>query len=518
MKATAIVALVLAICLALPASGAINPVLSYQGSLKDSSGAAYADGSYSFLFSLYNDSTGGIGLWSESQVLEIKNGLIHAYLGSVTAFDPQVFATSPLWLGIKMGNEPEFSPRHLIGSTVYSFIAGNALLLEGHNSSHFADSQTVNFAISKHNSDTSAHHPMYIDASEIVSGTIAPERLPAVAVDSSNIDDGGVSGSDLADSLITGNKLKSGAVEEAHIANGAVGSMAVQDGSLTGNDIQDSTITGPKIAAGSISAEHLSISAFDGSSIVDGSLTQADLADSTIIGAKIAAGSIQSSHLSGVAISGAQITDGTITGADISNASIGFNDIGPQQLSGYHIQDGSLTGSDITANSITGASISDETITGTDIAINSIVDRHVGANSITSAKLLDEPGIAQTTAGILTSVSTTVVNWMSITVNAPAPGYILVLMHGIANLGANEAAQISISTSSSGFDHYGEAKISSASGNVGGNITVSISTVIPVAAAGAVTVYGNVRASVLSSAPIDMSQGGMQAIFIRTGY
>lgn len=518
MRAFAIFALVLTACLIAPAFGAINPVLSYQGSLKDSSGAPFPDGNYSIVFSIYDDSTGGVGLWSETQILEVKNGLVHAYLGSVTSFDPAIFATSPLWLGIRLESEPEFTPRHVIGSTVYSFVAGNALLLEGYSAGHFADSAMVNFSIANHNADSSAHHPLYVDASEIVSGTLAPERLPLIVVDSSNVTDGSIVGADLADSVISSNKLQTAAVSRVHLADHAVGSSQVEDGSLSGDDLQDSTITGRQIAAGAISAEHLSIAAFDGSSIADGSLTGADLADSTITGSKIAAGSIASTHLSNIAITGAQITDGTITGADIANASIGFNDIGPQQIAGYHIQDGSLTGADIAANSITGTQISDESLSGADIAINSIADRHVASNTISSAKLLDEPGIAETTGGTLTSVGTTVVNWMSVTLDAPAPGYVLVLMNGLANLGGNEGAQISISTTSTGFGHYGEARVSSGSGTTGGNFTVSISEAIPVAAAGPVTIYGNVRASVLSAGLIDMSQGSMQVIYIATGY
>ncbi len=91
-------------------------------------------------------------------------------------------------------------------------------------------------------------------------------------------------------------------------------------------------------------------------------------------------------------------------------------------------------------------------------------------------------------------------------------------MHGLAQLGGNEAAQIAISTTPTGFDHFGEARVSSPTGTSGGNFTISISYVIPVAAASDVTVYGNVRASVLSGGVIDMSQGGLQAIYIRTGY
>lgn len=518
MRAIAIVVLILALCLVSSANGAINPVLNYQGSLRDSTGAIYPDGSYSFEFSIYSDSTGGLPLWSEGQILTLKSGLIHAYLGSINPFDPAMFNTPQLYLGIKLGLGPEFTPRHVIGSSVFSFISGNSLLLQGYNANHFADSIDVLFAVSKHNADSSAHHPLYVRADEIVSGTIAQERLPFMSVDSTNIADGSVTGADLKDSIIAGSKILNGAISGSHLAASSVSTSTVEDGSLTGQDLQDSTISGKQIAPGSIEAAHLAVTAFGGENIIDGSLSGVDFQDSTISGAKIAPGSIAAEHLSGVAISGSQITDGTITGADIMNTSIGFNDVGPGQLSGYHLQDGSVGGSKLTSGTITSTQVADETLTGSDIASSAIVDRHIAFNSINSSKISDEPGLAETSGGVLSSVSTTVTTWMSLTVNAPGPGFILVLMHGIAGLGGNEAAQIAISTSPSGFVNYGEAKISSPAGTTGGNLTISITDVIPVLIATPVTVYGNVRASNLSAGPVDFSQGKMQAIYIRTGY
>ncbi len=542
MRSFAIGALCLVIGLLLfgqsPAWGAINPVLSYQGSLKDSTGAAYPDGSYTLTFTIYDDSTFGAALWTETQVVTLKDGLMHAYLGSVVPFAADLYTHAPLWLGVQLASEPEFAPRHLIGSAVYSFMAANALALEGFPAAHFADSGVVNNAVAAHATDPQAHRPLNLDASEIVSGVIASERLPAVVVDSSQIADGGVGTADLADgsvtsekiataavgtqqiadSSITSPKLPYGVIGSHHFETGAVNSAAVEDGSLKAIDLEDSTITGQKIAAGSIAAQHLSSAAFTGANIEDGTLTGVELADSTITGDKIAAGSIESVHLSGVAITSAMIVDETITGADIKNGTIGVNDIGPGQISGYHIADGSVAGTDIAANAINGGHVVDESLTGADLASNSIVERHIVNNTIDASKTKDEPGVVYTTAGTLTSVGTTVVTWMTATIDAPAPGILLVLMNGTANLGGNEIAQMSIATTASGFGRYGEARISSPTASVGANMVISISDVIPVAAAGSITVYGNVRSPALSAGPVDFTQGALQVIYLRTEY
>ncbi len=517
---------------------AINPVLSYQGSLSDSTGAAYPDGSYSLTFSIYADSVGGAALWTESQMRELKDGLVHAYLGAVTPFDPMIFAQAPLWLGIQLGGEPEFAPRHMIGSSVYSFLAMNSLALEGLSAAAFADTAGLRQAIASHESDTQAHRPLDLDASELVSGTIDPARLPAILVDSASIVDGTVTESDLKDASVGVAKLRANSVGTAqlqdssvtdakiadstiaarHLKAGAVNSLSVENGSLREEDLEDSTITGLKIKAGTVTSAHLSIAAFTGDNIQDGTLTGADLADSTITGSKIAAASIESQHLSGVAVGSAQITDESIQGVDIKNGTISFNDIGPQQIAGYHIVDQGITGSKLANSSISGVQIIDESLTGAEIASNSIIERHVVDNNLGVAKLKDEPGLNYATGGNLTSVSTTITTWMQFTVNCPAPGYLICFMSGIVALSGNEIGQMSIVTMPGGFSHYGETRLSSPNGATGGNFTMTISEVIPVVSAGPITVYGNVRSTALSSGPVDFSQGTLQAIYIRTSY
>lgn len=548
MRAIAIVALLLALSLAAPVLGDINPVLSYQGSLKDSSGAIYPDGSYSFTFSLYTDSVGGLGLWTEVQTLPIKNGLLHAYLGSVTAFDPAIFSNSPIWLGIRLGVQPEFRPRHAIGSAVYSFISANAMLLQGLAPSHFVDSAVMQSAIAAHESDPSSHRPLSLDASEITSGTISEDRLPIIMVDSATIsdlgitetdladasvsaiklknnsvnsdkvEDGSLSGQDLQDSTVSGKQIAPGAIRVEHLSISAFDGSNIIDGGLTGVDFADSSISGQQISQGSIDASHLSFSAFGGTNIIDGSLTGADIADSTIHGNHIAPASITSTHLSSVAITGAQIVDNSVTGSDITNGTIGFNDIGPLQIGGTHMLDGTITSSKLATGSVSSTHIIDESINGADIASNAIVSRHILTNAIASDKIADEPGIDNAVGGTLSSVSTTVVNWMSLTVDAPAQGVIIVFMNGIASLQNNEIAQMAISTTSSGFTEYGEAKIATPNAGTGCNMTISISKVIPVAAAGPVAIYGNVRSIPLSAGPVDFLQGQLQAIYIRSGY
>lgn len=188
-------------------------------------------------------------------------------------------------------------------------------------------------------------------------------------------------------------------------------------------------------------------------------------------------------------------------------------------IQSHHIANASILGFKIAPSTLTGSHIQDETLTAADIASNSIENRHLVNNSVTAEKTLDEPGVGSTTGGVLPSVGTTITNWMSLTINAPAAGYLLVFFNGIASLNANDVAQASISTSPTTFSsHYGEVRLASGSSSVGGNMTISISQIIPVASAGPVTVYGNVKASTLSATVVDFYNGAMQAIFITTAY
>jgi hypothetical protein len=105
--------------------------INYQGYLTDS-GSNPVDGSVSIVFSIYSTDIGGTSLWSETQTVMVKKGLFNVQLGSATPLPS--FSVSPRYLGIKVGTDPEMTPRQLLASAPYAL---NADTLEGQHSSAF---------------------------------------------------------------------------------------------------------------------------------------------------------------------------------------------------------------------------------------------------------------------------------------------------------------------------------------------------------------------------------------------
>src|SRR5689334_16267335 len=112
------------------ATGQIPRTLSYQGVLADQSGNPRPDGFYPFTFRLYNVSTNGGPIWTESQSLEVKKGLFTAVLGSVVPFPVGLKFNQQYWLGVRVAPDPEMTPRMQITSVGSSFDAIRADLAE----------------------------------------------------------------------------------------------------------------------------------------------------------------------------------------------------------------------------------------------------------------------------------------------------------------------------------------------------------------------------------------------------
>lgn len=93
--------------------------LSYQGILTDSTGTPKPDDTYSFTFKLYDNESGSTAIWSESKNLPIKNGLFYTILGDISSLSSVTF-DRPYWLGIKVENEEELTPRIQLTSVGYS--------------------------------------------------------------------------------------------------------------------------------------------------------------------------------------------------------------------------------------------------------------------------------------------------------------------------------------------------------------------------------------------------------------
>ena len=100
--------------------------LSYQGVLTDSLGNAKSDGTYSFTFRLYDVSTGGGALWTDTKDLYVARGLFTTMLGDKIPFGPSITFDRKYWLGVTLEPGAELSPRAELSSSAYSLRAQQA--------------------------------------------------------------------------------------------------------------------------------------------------------------------------------------------------------------------------------------------------------------------------------------------------------------------------------------------------------------------------------------------------------
>ena len=98
-----------------------QPVISYQGILTDASGNTVADGSYSLQLSLYNVQSGGSALWTETQHVDVADGLYNCMLGTVKPLTLPF--TSTYWLGIRINGGTELTPRTQLAMAPYAMHA-----------------------------------------------------------------------------------------------------------------------------------------------------------------------------------------------------------------------------------------------------------------------------------------------------------------------------------------------------------------------------------------------------------
>ena len=119
-------------------AAATNNVINFQARLETSAGAIVPDGNYNVQFKLYNVSTGGTALWTESylnsasQGIQVVNGYLTANLGSITAFPSTINWDQQLYLTMNIGGtttgtpsyDGEMNPRLQLTALPYAFRAG----------------------------------------------------------------------------------------------------------------------------------------------------------------------------------------------------------------------------------------------------------------------------------------------------------------------------------------------------------------------------------------------------------
>lgn len=112
--------------LSLPSlSCAIPQLVNFQGMLTTSAGTPVT-GARSMTFSLYNTTSGGAPLWSETRTVDLANGIYSVALGAAVPIPPSVFVGDSLYLGVAIEGDPEMVPRQRITSVGFTFRAGTA--------------------------------------------------------------------------------------------------------------------------------------------------------------------------------------------------------------------------------------------------------------------------------------------------------------------------------------------------------------------------------------------------------
>lgn len=95
--------------------------MHFQGYLKDSSNDP-VDGNVDIVFALYDVSTGGSALWTETHnAVPVTDGVYSVVLGSSTPID-LAFDTT-YYLGVKVGADSEMTPRQELASSAYAMKA-----------------------------------------------------------------------------------------------------------------------------------------------------------------------------------------------------------------------------------------------------------------------------------------------------------------------------------------------------------------------------------------------------------
>jgi hypothetical protein len=101
-------------------------LLSYQGYLTDAAGNPL-NGYVDIVFRLYDQPEGGASLWAEARkganAVPLRNGLFELTLGSLTPIRADLYDRGSLYLGVQVGNDPEMTPRELIGGVPMAILA-----------------------------------------------------------------------------------------------------------------------------------------------------------------------------------------------------------------------------------------------------------------------------------------------------------------------------------------------------------------------------------------------------------
>ncbi len=99
-------------------------LLNFQARLTDLNGNIVSNNKYTITFRIYDASSNGNILWSETQLLPVFDGIVNALLGSMNPIN--ILIDQNCWIGLQVGTDGEMTPRQQIVGVPFSITSLNA--------------------------------------------------------------------------------------------------------------------------------------------------------------------------------------------------------------------------------------------------------------------------------------------------------------------------------------------------------------------------------------------------------
>ncbi len=106
------------------ASTGVPSLINFQGRLTNpANGNPIADGTYAVAFRIFDVSSGGTALWTETQQVAVSSGLFHVLLGANTPLTAGIFNGTTRFLEVQAGADPPMTPRQRLAAVPYAMQA-----------------------------------------------------------------------------------------------------------------------------------------------------------------------------------------------------------------------------------------------------------------------------------------------------------------------------------------------------------------------------------------------------------
>lgn len=134
----------------------LTPQVSYQGRLTDDSGAPLS-GSYTLTFGLYDQSSGGTAVYSETDTVTAQDGLFDTVVGpgsAVSGLSPEDLA-KPLWLEVTVSNgtiTETLTPRQRLYGAPYAFTLMPGTIISSTMAANLYTANGINGLVTAYNS------------------------------------------------------------------------------------------------------------------------------------------------------------------------------------------------------------------------------------------------------------------------------------------------------------------------------------------------------------------------------